>query len=497
MGTGKRGKKDMVTPSWGSFQKPNQDSFSEQQEQEFDQELPGKIADKEKPEGKKPQWGNFQSPSTYQGPEDPTSNENELEYFTRNAVSNSSRIAEQVAGRYGNIEKFAKDTLVNVPKTGGIIGWAISELLGPERWERIVRGPKDQEQILPTSQQLKKASQEISGGYTKSKTPGEEKFQSFTEDVGSTLTGRGTLRPGTPVQMTANHLLIPAAANVTKEIVKDLGFGEDKSNLAKMAVWIPLTLATNINAPQYASNLMNQGRNGFNPNLTASVPRYQNARDQVARNMLQGDPRSALAQQQLAGIQTDIANGQTSIRDLMTRYDAINAAKRDRGLFALNVGDRRAAIRNINQVRDAVRSEIEILGQANPQALQSWQNGVQAWATIHRSNSLTNWIEGIARGPYSKLLSGPAAALFGVGSYSSIKSPLIAGPLAGAVPAAYKTGQTIYRVLNDRNLANYYWESISAATQENLPSFLNNYYKLDKALEKSDSAKPKSKSKEK
>lgn len=466
-------------PSWGSFQKPS--DFQPKQEAK---ELPKEVVSDEKPEQEQPRWGDFKSPQTYQGPEDPKEDESGLEYFVRNASANASRVVEQVAGKYGNIEKFAKDTLSNIPQAGGVLGWAISELVGPEKWERMVRGPKGQEQILPTSKQLKESSEKLTGGYTKAKTPGEEKFHGYIEDVSAMFTGRRGAR--TPVQMTANHLLIPAAANVAKEVVNDLGFGEDKANLAKMAVWLPLSLATNINAGQFASNLMNRGRNGFNQNTTANVPRYQNFVDQTSRNMLQGDPRSALAQQQLAGINNDIQNGQTSMRNLMTRYDAINAAKRDRGLFALNPGDRRSAIRNINQVRDVVRGEIEHLGQANPQALQDWQNGVQAWATIHRSNALTNSFERLAKGPYAKLLLGPAASLFGVGSYAAFKAPILAVPGSAIAPAAYKTGQTIYRVLNDPRLAEYYWDSISSLMAENTPAFLNNYQKLDKGLKKND-----------
>jgi len=163
----------------------------------------------------------------------------------------------------------------------------------------------------------------------------------------------------------------------------------------------------------------------------------------------------------------------------------------------MNPGDRRAAIHNINMVRDTVRDEINILGQANPQALQSWQNGVQAWSVIHRSNALTNWVEGVAKGPYAKLMAGPALGLFGVGTLGAIKQPLIAGPLSAVTAAGYKSAQTVYRVMNDQNLARYYWQAIGDVERQNLPSFLNNYDKLNKELEKSDSTKKKTKYKEK
>ncbi len=494
MGYRKWRETNMVTPSWGSFQKndqnPNRNEMEENEEEELKEEVPGDIEDQEKPEGEKPDWGNFKSPNTYQGEPDPTEDESTFGYIARNAVRGASRIAEQVAGRFGNVEKFTKDMLANAPKSGGIIGWAVSELIGQENWEKLIRG--EGKQLLPTSQQFKSASETISGGYTSPKTKGEKESDEFIEDVGSTLNRRG----GTPLQMTANHLLIPAAANVTKKVVNDLGFGEDKANLAKMAVWFPLSLATNVNGPQHASNLMNQGRNGFNPNNRANVPFYEQELNRVSNRMLQGDPRSLLAQQQIAGVRSDIANGQTTMRDLMTRYDALNATKRDRGLFALNAGDRRAAIRNINEVRDVIRDQIETIGMnTNPQALEQWQNGVQAWATIHRSNALTNWVKETAKGPYAKILTGPAAALFGVGSLGAAKAPLLSAPASLAASGAYKTGQTLYRMWNDPRLANYYWNAVNAAMEENVPAFINNYQRLNKGLEKSVPSKPESKSK--
>lgn len=481
----------MSTPRWGEFQKPI--SQSKELENEYSKEVPGEIADNAQPEGQKPQWGNFQSPMTYQGPVDPTADEGLFESALRGTTRFASRGLEQTFGSLGNLEKFTKDVLTNVPQMGGFLGWAISEYVGPERWEQFIRGSGQQN--FPTSSQFKQASEVASKGYTTPKTKREKELDEVVEDIASTFNPLTRAIPGTRFQRAANHFLIPAAANATKKVVNDLGFGEDKANQAKMAVWIPLSLINNVNGSRYASDLMNRGRNGFNQNQMANVPVYQNQLNHIERNMLRGDPRSALAQQQIAGITDDIANGRVTMRDLMTRYDAINAAKRDRGLFTLNAGDRAAAVRNINQVRDVVRNQIEVLGQSNPQALRDWQNGVQAWATIHTSNALTNAFQNLARGPYAKILTGPAAALFGAGTYGAASHPLVSATGAGIAAGGYKTGQVIYRVLNDPNLANYYWNALNALTESNIPVFLSNYEKLNKGLEKSDSIAPKSQSK--
>lgn len=494
----------MVNPSWESFKRPNRNSQIQDEipQQENDQQQPQQNFQEKKTSEKKIEWGDFKTPVSYQGEPNILEDQGWFEYIGKNALANASRVAEQSFGRYGNIEKFAKDTLVNFPKVGGIIPWAISELMGQEKWERLIKGRPDQEhQLFPTSQQIKTASEKLSGGLTKAQTPGQEKFQEFTEDVAASyLGGKKSPAPmrSQAKQMTINHLLIPAAANVTKQIVKETGFGEDKANLAKTAVWLPLFLAGNISAPQHASHLMNEGRNGLPNTLQSNVPRFTQRLDSVSNSnfLLHSDPRSAIARELLSGVRKNIANGQTNIQSLMTTYDGINAAKRSRGLFELGKqSDRTFARKAIDEVRNAVRDEIMDVGANHPKALESWRNGVQAWSVIHQSNAVTNWIEDVAKGPYAKILTGPTAALFGIGSLGTVKSPLVSLTGAAAAPAAYKTGQTLYRMWNDERLASYYWKAYGAASEQNLPVFLSNYNKLDKERKKLDSVEKKSKRK--
>jgi hypothetical protein len=482
----------MVMPNWESFSGPNDEMSNE--EQELIKEVPGELQDSEKPEAEKPQWGNFDSPETYQGEIDPTAEESTIGYFVRNIAANASRLGEQVLGRRGNIEKMGMDILTNMPESGGLLGYALSELVGPEGWERMIRGKTGNTQLFPTSEQLKEASEQLTGGYTKPKTEGEKKFQGLTEDIGSTFTGGRQL---TPRNFLVNNLGIPAASNVVQDVVEGLGFGKDKATYSKLGTWLALSLAGNVNAPQYASQLMNQGRNGIPDSVQINVPRMRQRLQTVSNNphLLHADPRTALARQEISAIENDLANGQTTVRSLMTSYDGVNAAKRNRGLFELGRNDQAYARRVIDEVRNAVRDEIMDSGASYPQALHSWRNGVQAWAVIHQSRAMTNWVDSLARGPYAKIITGPAAGLFGITAIGGYKLPLIAGPAALAVPAAYKTAQTAYRVWENPNLAQYYWNAIGAAQVENAPAFINNYNKLNKALEKSESSKKKSKSK--
>lgn len=512
----------MVNPSWEDFEGPeevnrevysNRNNFTQipHEEEELIQESPGDIQTSEEPEEEKPQWGDFEGPETYQGEIDPTEEESTIGYFARNIAANASRLGEQFLGKYGNIEKMGKDVLVNFPQAGGLLSWGLSQLVGPETWENIIKKgtsgilPNLAEkvlgeetfsasQVLPTSQKLKEFSQDITGGYTKPKTKGEEKFQEYVEDIGATLGGG---RPVTLRNIAVNNLGIPVASNGVKDIVEGLGFGKDKGTVAKLGTWLALSLSGNVNAPQYASRLTNEGRNGIPHNVQTNVPRLQNRIQNLLSDphLLQSDPRTALARQQITALQNDLANGQTSVRSMMTAYDGINAAKRNRGMFELTRNDQEFARRAIDRVRNVVRDEIMDAGSNHPEALQSWRNGIQAWAVIHQSRAMTNFVDSIARGPYAKIAAGPALGLFGVSSLGALKAPMIAGPLAVGVPAVYKGVQTAYRVWQDPRLQRYYWDAISAAQAENVPAFINNYNKLNKSLEKSESSKKNKKTK--
>jgi hypothetical protein len=481
----------MVTPSWGSFQKP-QPREEESQSEEMISEGGLDVQKNDRP---KPQWGNFQSPSTYQGEIDPTEEESTIGYLVRNLTQSASRIGEQFIGARGNVEKMGRDVLTNYPQAGGLLSWGLSELLGPEKWEKAVKGVDGKSQIFPTSENIKEISQKATGGYTKPKTPGEEKVQGVIEDIGSTIRGR----PSSLRNAAVNNLGIPLAANAVKETVSGLGFGEDKAMIAKLGVWTGLTLLGNVNAPQYASQLTNQGRNGIPETANFDIPRLQQRLTALSNDphLLNADPRSALARQKIADIQRDLANGQTSLRSLMTTYDGVNASKRDAGLFQLSRGDQRFARGAIDRVRDTVRDEILDAGGSFPEAVRNWQSGIQAWAVIHQSNGMKSWIESIAKGPYAKALTGPAAALFGLGSYGALQHPAIAATTTALGAGVNKAYQTAYRVWNNENLSRYYWNAISAAQSENIPAFVNNYHKLNKGLKESKSVPVKVKAKTK
>jgi hypothetical protein len=470
----------MVAPEWGSFQGPldefDQSNFESQPEQSQIQQNEPKS------------WGEFQSPHTYQGPVDPTAEEDTLGYIARNLLSFQSRGAEQVLGKPGNIEKFGKDVLSNFPSMGGALGYGISQLIGPERWEMLVKGPPGQQQQLPTSQNIRQVTKNATKGYTEPKTPNEAKVNEFIEDVASTLTGRQPKVLGRTPKQTAliNNLGIPAAANAVKQVVSGLGFGEDMATISKLGIWTALSLVGNINASNYASDLLNKGREGVPDNLQISVPRIIKRLSSVGSKLLRSDPRNDIARQRIAKVEEDLANGQTSVRDMMDAYHGVNASKRSKGMFEIGQRpDVEFARSAVDKVKNAINDEILEAAASHPEALENWRNGIQSWAVIQQSKRLTNWIQDKIRAPGGKTITGVALPLFGLtGAGAAVKAPLVAGSIGAATVPLYKAGQVAFRVYQDPRLSHYYWNALSAAAKQDFPMFLNNYNKLNKGLEK-------------
>ena len=430
-------------------------------------------------QAKKIMWGPQKTENTVSAPVDPTADESSMGWLVRNASQIGSRLFEQVVGAPGNIYQAAEKTLKKNPWAAGALGVYIHDYLGEEAWNNLVEGPIPFRKRAPTSEQIREGLKQVTSEYTEPKTGKEKKVSEFVEDVGSTLITR---RPATARNVLINNLGIPAAANAVKQTIEDLGFGEDRAMQAKFGVWTGLSLLGNVNGRAHATNMVREGRNAMPPYMIANVPRYEASLATLDRRFLAGDPRSALARQQLDAVRQDIANGQTSIRDLMNRYDAINAVKQDRGLFDLDHNTRQVAIRNIDSVRNAVRDEIRALSQrTRPEALEQWQSGMQQLAVINQSQRMTGFIHRTLTGPYSKLVSPIVLALFGGSGYMH---PMMTAGATAAAPIVYKGAQIAQRVWSNPELARYYWQAVSAAQAENATAFINNYKKLDSAYRK-------------
>jgi len=427
-------------------------------------------------------WGQFDTPTSFfEAKED--EEESTIGGIARNLTANIFRAGEQLAGRYGNTMEFAKTSLENFPQLAGPIGIAIESFVGPDKWKKMIRGTGDIDTHVPTSADIKQLTEASTGDYTKPRGPKEKAAQEFVGDVAAVISGK---KP-TLKSVAVNNLGIPLAANATKQIVDGLGFGEDKATVAKLATWTALSLFSGVNGREYATKQVREAKDMLPNNLTVDLNRYLPRLDALEKKFLTSDPRSQAARQQIGAIRQDIQNGQTSIHDLLTQYDGINATKNTKGFFDIGKGSARtSATKNLDDVRHVVRDMINETGQQYPKALEKWSNGMQSLAVIHQSQRMTNWIKDTLQGPYAKLASGAVAGLFGAGAFHS---PVAAITGASVAAAGYKTYQVAHRVWNDPSLSKYYWDAIAAAKMQNSDAFIKNMNALDKAYKEKERKK--------
>lgn len=475
----------MVNPqkSWDMYKTnidiPNEMEDQEQTQPSIEQKT---ISPPDSQQNQSKSWDQYQTKDNYVPPKDPNGEETTFDWLLRNYISIKSRGEEAVLGGPGKLKNMGKSLFKKYPGAFGLIGWGLHNLMGQENWDKVIDVASGID--LPTPEDFRSLTELASGDYTKPRTKNEERAQQISSDIGTTL--NPFTRITRPAVAFMNHLVTPLASNIVKESVEGMGFKSDKAETAKALTTLVLSLGSNVDARRFATEMVNRGRNGLPNFLNANILRYQARMNQMQNRVLMNDPRTALTQSQINGINNDIANGQTSIQALMNRYNAISAARRDRGLWAMSAGDRRVAVNSINDLQNAVRQEILDIGRAYPEAIQNWQQGNAALRIIHQSNTITNWVQGQLSSPLGKGIGAAtgASALFGAKGV-----PALAGAATGAAAATYKSGQVLYRVMNNQNLRHYYFEAIAAAQAQNSVQFLKYYDKLDKALSKPDKRK--------
>src|SRR6185437_11315100 len=135
----------MVKPerSWDRFE-TNQ-SIRNAQEQIKKDEFQNPIQQQQQPaqELTKEQdksWGQYPTPSTYE--KEPENDESIFSDLTRNLRSYAARLGERFLGRYGDTQKALKEIAQKIPLSTGILGKALHDLMGEEKWEQFVNPKK-------------------------------------------------------------------------------------------------------------------------------------------------------------------------------------------------------------------------------------------------------------------------------------------------------------------------------------------------------------------
>lgn len=325
---------------------------------------------------------------------------------------------------------------------------------------------------LPTAQDIHEFTKSKTGKYLEPKGEFSKATQETIGDIGSmfSVPGLGAL----------TKILVPIGGQATKQAIKSAGGGEELQEYGKLGFMALSTVANIGNAPQVASNAMNQARNMIPQGL-----RFWSGPTEQALNRIKNSnwyitgstPSKAPALHEIERIEKHIQNHTLDAHTAMQLRTDINEARKQLGGFQLNKPvDRKGALRHLDEVDNALLQSMEHYGQVNPKWFQAYTRANEAYRVTQRSRALSEFIEKNAK----PLKSEMAKTLFHVGLGAGvIKLPTIA---AAAVPiaATAKGVQLMNRMIKSPVLRNHYAEVMRAAATGNAAVLNKSLEKFDK-----------------
>jgi hypothetical protein len=165
--------------------------------------------------------------------------------------------------------------------------------------------------------------------------------------------------------------------------------------------------------------------------------------------------------------------------ELVESYHNLNERINSKKLFdELNSSERKLLKHRYDQFKNKLNGEIKNYGKDNPEFYDQWLKANQAYATIAKSQKVSNFLESNI-GKLPKHLAGTLAIELFLG-YPRVA----AGTLGGA--GAIKTGELLYRIANSPKLREHYLNVIKESSKENLPAVIKNLNAMNKELNRKD-----------
>jgi len=409
--------------------------------------------------------------------------ESKFESLLRQSTQYASRALERVGGFIPDAKKFVSDLILESYEKADL---GFDEIVSeekkreaPERLKNLFSSNPEVSGSLPgtmTSPELRESSEKISGGYTTPKTPAEEKIGNVVGDITSSLLGGK--------KSIKNNLLVPIGANLIESGLEMTGFDKKAQAYGKQGAWFLLGSAANTNANEFAFKLRDEARKGI-PTVSTDMNSLGRELRPLERKWISGDLRSASSKDQINHIIKDIKQGKTSIHDLITRIDAINAEIDFKGgfdySFKVPKTVRKAEIKNLKELKSALYDTMKDTLKNEPEKFKKFMESQEVLAAISQSNRLVDF----AKKHVVKSVSIGLASLLG-GAYFDPTLSIAGG---AALLGLHKAGQVVTRISKSPALSKYYLNSIKAVSENNVPVFIQNMEALDKALKKEEQKK--------
>lgn len=355
-----------------------------------------------------------------------------------------------------------------------------------------------EQNILPTSSDIRKFSEEKSRGYTSPKNEFEEKGGEIISDIAAmSLPGSGPFK-------FARNIGIPIAGAFVKEGLSHANASEKSQSYAKIGTMVALDLLSRRagGVKAHIKDLYKKADEAIPAGLSIKATDLETSLIDLEKELTKGGsrPTTKKSLEKLREIREEITsgNGNIDVKRLAAYRPSINEAIDEIGGFNLDVPKKLKpqTIRNLNQVKGEVIQALNVYGKKhNPEFLKYNMAANEAYAAYAKSNRIANFIQNkVGYSPKSKAVQAlfslaPHAA---AGAVANLSPSTALGAVAGI--GIYNGIKVLERVRNSPTLRKYYIDTLKSAAKGNIPSTARSLKALDRGLsleEKEDKARKK------
>lgn len=341
-----------------------------------------------------------------------------------------------------------------------------------------------EQNVLPTSQNLREFSEKASLGYTKPKTE-------FEEDIGQIASDFGSMAiPGAGHYSLARNIGIPIVGGLIKEGLNYSNASEKSQAYGKVGSMLALDLLSRRSGgvKKHVSELFKKAEEALPTGISVKATELESALNKLEKTLSAGGsrPTSKKSLEKLNEIKKEIKNDKIDLKRLAAYRPSINEAIEELGGFNLEVPRKLKpqAIRNLNQVKSEVIKTLDQYGKKfNPEFYKYNKSANEAYAAMQKSNVIANFIhDKLPYSPQSKSVQtlfsyAPIAATAGLAKLSPIGA---VGALGGM--GAYQGFKVLNRVKNSPTLRKYYGNVLKEAMAGNVAQTTRNIKALDMAM---------------
>lgn len=320
---------------------------------------------------------------------------------------------------------------------------------------------------LPGSQELRELSTKIFG---KTVTPQNEAETFADEVISDAVTLALPIKGKIPFLRSIGTAV---AGNIAQKGAEKLGIGEKGQIGAKLGTFFLAGLTGRGNVKKYWTEQYKKAQEAIPSREMVPTFRMERNLDKIQRELSKGieTPSKKFVLSPLNNIRKKIKTGRANVEDLIEMKKNLNEI---RGKLYKDLTGKQSisyAQGKINDLANALDSEIAQYGRKNPTFFSHYKNANEAFSGFQQSKQFSRWLQ-----QHINKIGKPTLILA-----EALFPKLLPTTAVGFV--GLKGGELLTRVFKNPTLKRFYLNVLKTSAEGNFPSALKNLNKMKKEME--------------